>query len=1129
MVETANHRPLHQPLMTTPTLHLHHSDDVDALLDDLAEIMRVPLGDPFTPEVIVVPTVGVRDHVTAGLGERLGIAANIEFEFPARFVSRVLASDADESDPWALENLTWSVFVVLVSGRIDVPGFGAQSNLWTLARRIADLFDSYANQRPEIIRAWADGIDSDGTHLPDGLPRSLHAYDRWQGEFWREVRNLIGVESLPERVIDLLADLSSGLRDPKLPERVFVFGVGGLSPTLLRVLVALSSRREVHVHLRHPSSTAWQSTEAALAGALNSRESLDLVASVANPLLASWGRPSLEAAALLNGHPAIVDHPIARRTPFPETLLGRLQADIAADRRPTTTPLDESIRVHACHGPTRQVEVLRDALAHAFVDDPSLRPHEVLVLCPDVPTFAPLVESMFSRGELPIPIRIGDRSLVDVEPLVEVVQSVFDLVVGRASASEVLSLVQLGPVRARFGWSAADVEALGQWFSDLGVRWGLDGAHRVEWSVPAEISVGTWRDTVDQLLAGVACAAPTRRAVVGDTPVHDAVSGDDLPRLGGLADFLQSLLQLHDEINGPRTVEEWVDIVHRVLDGFCSVPPGEEWRLSVLHREIQSILDSCLGSAADPSTTVLTSADLRALLGREFAGRPGSIPFRSGSVTMTSLVPEAGVPARVVCLLGFDEAMQTNGTFDGDDLLGFNPCIGERHARNESRRLLLDALMSARDRVLITCTGADVTTNDRVPFVVPLTELLDVLEAMTGSTEGLVVRHPRHGFDEKALTPGGLLVGSLSPFTFDRALLDAALARRRRDDDEIRVDDWTLPPSTSVPVSFESMAEAMSNPTKAFLRGRLDVRLPESDAEFDDGIPIALNGLALAGFGSELLQVRSTGGDAGSWMDAARLDADVPPGELGVAQLGLVSGMVDQILATADAWSVDPDSCLDVEFEVRLGEVGDETVVPCRFAGVDVDGGVVVDVAFRRLRQRHRLVAALKLACLVMWRPDVEWRSVTIGRGKDAASKADAFGLVVSTDPDERRRTALRFLEMAVGLRRWSEHDAVPLFDKTSRDLARGALSDAVSSWTSEFEYDQWGSLVWGGLDFEDLVGLDVRASDPSAASDDTAEGDIGSRAEATALWVWGAFDSAFVESTRPPGSSIDDADEVTE
>ena len=95
----------------------------------------------------------------------------------------------------------------------------------------------------------------------------------------------------------------------------------------------------------------------------------------------------------------------------PTRLLRRLQAACAPTaarrrRRPApdddapcrSTAADRSLQVHACHGRGRQVEVVRDAILHLLADDPTLEPRDVIVMCPDIEAFAPLIHATFGAG-----------------------------------------------------------------------------------------------------------------------------------------------------------------------------------------------------------------------------------------------------------------------------------------------------------------------------------------------------------------------------------------------------------------------------------------------------------------------------------------------------------------------------------------------------------------------------------------------------------------------------------------------------------------------------------------------------------------------------------------------------------
>ena len=147
--------------------------------------------------------------------------------------------------------------------------------------------------------------------------------------------------------------------------------------------------------------------------------------------------------------------------------------------------------------------------------------------------------------------------------------------------------------------------------------------------------------------------------------------------------------------------------------------------------------------------------ELRALLAERLQGRPTRANFRTGHLTICTLVPMRSVPHRVVCLLGLDD-----GTFprkaprDGDDLLLDDPHVGDRDSRTEDRQLLLDALMAATDRLIITYTGNDERTNVPRPAGGAGRRAAGRRRRAT-----CVVRHPLQPFDPRNFSPGELVAG----------------------------------------------------------------------------------------------------------------------------------------------------------------------------------------------------------------------------------------------------------------------------------------------------------------------------------------------------------------------------------
>lgn len=147
-----------------------------------------------------------------------------------------------------------------------------------------------------------------------------------------------------------------------------MFGHTRLSVTEVELLAAVGEVREVHLWLPQSSADLWERLTLLVAEGPVLREEDRTALAVRHPLLASLGRDARELQRTLAPlHPA-TDASVDREAgAAPSTLLGWLQQDLRADVEPDAAtrasrlldPADTSVQLHACHGPARQVEVLR--------------------------------------------------------------------------------------------------------------------------------------------------------------------------------------------------------------------------------------------------------------------------------------------------------------------------------------------------------------------------------------------------------------------------------------------------------------------------------------------------------------------------------------------------------------------------------------------------------------------------------------------------------------------------------------------------------------------------------------------------------------------------------------------------
>ncbi|WP_028474596.1 exodeoxyribonuclease V subunit gamma [Nocardioides alkalitolerans] len=1095
------------------SLTIHRAPRTDLLADGLGELLAQPLDDPFATEVVVVPARGVERWVTQRLSHRLGagprggdgVCAGVRFLTPTSLVALLLGRERD--DPWEASRLVWPVLDAVDAhldeawcaplarhlGRLLAPGEGAdvaelrRSRRWSVARRLAGLFASYAAQRPQLVADWRAGRDLDGAGVP--LPDDL----RWQAELWRRVLERVDAPPPDERLTATLAALRAGGEGLDLPARLSLFGHTRLPASEVALLEALAQTREVHLWLPVASpalaaaldragSSEARSSEG---GAVLRRADDTSAGLVHHPLLASLGRDARELHHALAAVPGaeVVDlaAPADDGAETDGTLLALLQADIRADRSPDralraerTRASDPSVQVHACHGPARQVEVLREVLVGLLADDPTLEPRDVLVMCPDVETYAPLVQAGFGLSVAGVPgepagpvdghhpahqlrVRLADRSPGSVNPLLALATRLLEMAGGRATASEVLDLAALPAVRRRFGLDDDALARVERWVQDSGVRWGLDPAHRAEYGLGG-VAQNTWRAGLDRVLLGVAMAGDEPRWVGSALPLDD-VGSSDIELAGQLAELVDRLDTGLRSLHGPAPASVWTTTLAATVAALTAVPATEAWQVTELERELARAtpVDAAgLGPDAE-----LTLPDVRAMLARQLGGRPTRSNFRTGTLTVATLVPMRSVPHRVVCLLGLDDGVfPRSGIVDGDDVLARSPLVGERDARSEDRQLLLDAVMAATETLVVTYTGAGEHTGGLRPPAVPLGELVTAVRRTADVQRDVVVRHPLQPFDPANLTVGAveetrpLTPAGAPPLSFDTAALEGALAARGPRTPAGPLVTAPLRDRPETTVALDDLVRFLVHPARDFLRSRLDVSVPFDVDEVDDAIPVDLDGLAKWGVGHRLLTDALAGIEPADAIAAERRRGLLPPRALGETVLERVKGDVrDLHLGTASLRVGEPRT-LDVDVDlggVRLvGTVG------------NVHGNRLVSVGFSSLRATHRLTAWVRLLALTASYPDESFTAHTVGKGRGAPQRSIAGPL------DHR---AVDWLRALVDVRARGLREPLPLPVRTAcayaeamRRARRGddvSLVDvAAKEWTTSF-----GSVVPGEAD----------------------------------------------------------------
>jgi exodeoxyribonuclease V gamma subunit len=1164
-------------------LELHAADDLSVLARRLAEVLAVAPSDPMQADLVTVPSAGMRTWLSlrlarwlgagpsdsGGLGD--GVSANILFPFPGVLRGRVLDAGASDAvavgaaggtrDPWSVERLVWAILEVADLSRS--PGTSAPGDLprplvesapgssrYAAARQVADLFDRYHLHRPAMVEAWRAGDDV------DGAGGELPAHQRWQPALWRAVRTHLTAPPPTERLAEMLVHLSAGGRIADLPDRICAFGMSSLpgGSGFVDLAAALASHREVHLFVVEPSPVLMERIEAALVrprGVVGAtpryrlRADVDAPSLVHHPLMRSWGRVHCETASVLVD---AVDagrfdrvSTVALRDDGEPTLLGRLRADIRADRVPVAdlvpgehSPLGpagsrpSTIELHACHGPARQVEVLRDTILRLLHEHPHLQEDDFLVVCPALESFAPLIEATFGpsartggavtggSGQPPaLRYLLADRSLGVSAPLVGAFASLVGLVAGRFDAPAVLDFLALAPVRARFG---LDEEALGlitRWVIDVNIRFGLDPVSRSTQGIPSTITTNTWQAGIDRLLLGAAVRGGQGEQLldtVGEV-VPYGVEGSDLGTAGRLADVLHRLGELTRRIRGERILDEWLVMLSGAALELFEVPRDQAWQLDRLLKGLGEISESATRDGRC-SRTPLTFDDVRRLVDERLhdpeQGRPS---FYRGGITVSSLTPLRWVPHKVIVMLGMDAPALTSGGADGDDLTAIAPLVGDRDRRSELRQSLLETVLAAEEHLVVIRDGHDVRTNQEIPMAVPVAELRDAVLAMVHADhrgavgEQMELHHPRQPFDEAYFSDLVVARGEpvpILPRSYDASAAGAADARRRRTSQRVAFLEEPLDAVAIDRVDLAELHRVLDNPIRFFLERRLELRLPREAVAPGSTIPAELAHLDRWVLGEQLLDLRAreaTDPGAGegrlereaailagltrAWRAVAVRTGAVPPGRLGADALDDVSAQVAAICrAAAEAGVLLGPIASTASVEATASDGTTVTgEIDHRLRGVADEQGPALVTCSRR-RGAHVLGMWLDLAVLTLTDPLTSWRGVVATRKESGSSKTVEEVTSYQLADGGSAVVAQRVLDTVVDLHRRALREPLPLFKAVSATLWE--KPGRPVDWPGRYP-DAAELLVYGQLSSTELCELPLHPLDPPGAANDRA------------------------------------------
>jgi exodeoxyribonuclease V gamma subunit len=894
-------------------LNLYTGNRLELLVDRLAAKMKENPLPVLQQETVVVQSKGMQHWLSLELADRNQICANISYPFPRAFIYNLFQGIVDITDEisYSPDGLTWKIMRSLPD-LLELDSFRSlrsycedghhQLRLYQLSEKIAALFDRYLIFRPELILEWDKGINPMMVDCPD---------TEWQCILWQEMikadqknEELTHPPALRQRFLEK-DRFNSGI-----PDRVSVFGISSLPPFYLDIFHKLAEQIEIDFYYLNPCREFWEYSYGKKEISRLLKEGLkeeDQYFESGNPLLASMGVAGREFFSLILNQMGDTGEEIFE-APDNNSLLANLQLDIlnlvgnSETGIRTVNPEDRTVQIHSCHTPIREVEVLHDNLLDLFETGRNLAPRDVVVMMPDVSTYAPIIQAVFDAPEsekMALPYSIADLSLHSGNQTAETLLSILTLNDKRFAASEVLDILEVQGVRDRFQFNENELDLIKSWVVNSGIKWGIDGESKKEINLPP-FPENTWLFGLKRMLLGTVLPQSEDLQLFEGILPFDEIEGDRVMLLGRFMDFVDRLIAISKELKQPKDLTSWSVFLNGILNDFFVADEKNEHQIQILRdRILEKGLQDLQASSGYESPVSLKI--ILSYLQKQVDQQSGTGGFISRGITFCTMLPMRSIPFKVIALLGMNDGeFPRRFQLPGFNLMRRQKRLCDPSRREEDKYLFLESLFSARETLIISYIGQSIKDNSVLPPSVLVSELCDYLEQGFRQENGESVME--YVFYKHALQPfnSQYFDGKSRYYSYSGQNLEAARMRNKQKQEEKPF--LTKPLLLNDDQAFRELSlgqfcRFFKNPCETLIRFRLDIDLRlKSETIPDDRELFEADNLELYKMREKMIDYCGTRDDPSPFLASVKAGGGVAhgnPGEMMVEEM--VDG-VDEML-----------------------------------------------------------------------------------------------------------------------------------------------------------------------------------------------------------------------------------------
>ncbi|ORM38514.1 exodeoxyribonuclease V subunit gamma [Francisella endosymbiont of Ornithodoros moubata] len=913
-------------------LYTYPSNKLEYLVQVLSKLLDVKQKDIFTPTQLIIGSRGMQHWLSMQLAENRNIAMNLKYDMINGYILDIcyeITGKQEYKKAYTKDILVWRVFKSLDNiDSLKLREYYQDSDLkkYQLAVKIAEVFSKYLLYRTDWLEAWEQNKFINLSNPEDD--------EDWQMQLWQNL-----VAQVPDTPYKLKTQATQKLSKQNLQKLnisndIYIFGVNTISPKNLKFIFELAKYINLHILYINPCSEYWYDLHKDKISVWLDNDDYEIQPLLANlgqqgkeffrELLLNEGKQELEVFEQFNTS----ELDFTKLENNNQSQLVSLQRNLLElDCQNHAKQKDLTISINSCHSQLREVQVLHDKLLDMIKADPSIKPRDILVMCPNIGDYSPYIDSVFSRypTDKKLPCSIADRTLLDSEPLVASFIELLQLPESNFEVNKILDYLSVPAIQQKFKIFDEQLETIRYWLKQACIHHSNnDQTFSWSWGLKRLIFGFSYNDS--------SCIIDDKLMTV---PV---IEGSEITELSGLYELLELLEEYSQELLQTRSLAAWQDYLLEMFDNVFDIFQEEQYIAKKIKDIIAKTVTTAKNILADKEIDLYT---IRYYLISQLSEPIINNHFLNGKVTFCSMTPMRSVPFRIIAMLGLNNSKfpRQESAISFDLMARLGRKTGDRTKRDDDRYLFLESILSARDYLYISYIGRSVKTNTEQQPSLILKELISYLQSnydlYTLDDEAKDKKKPKSEIKNITSDIKEYPIHAFSPKcysneyrSYDEAWLKLLQARSIAfyDDKKLprqstitkpvyqrRIGTSILPSGLTMEsindgsyskllqnLTISKLAKIFDNPLKAYANYGLELYLEDNFEELEDSEPFDVDGLVKYSLKQELFDVLSANKDKNLTIKTAKLSGKFPESVLTDTEIDLEVENIQKLLGTID-------------------------------------------------------------------------------------------------------------------------------------------------------------------------------------------------------------------------------------